>query len=295
MQDFEFIILSRDVSQCQALLSRARLHRCTCIEWDGKDPGPWKKYLETAFACINLSGEHVGNGRWTGALKKRIIESRVLSTRALARAINDTVHPPRHFIQASAVGYYGVYPDDTTFTEGDKAGEGFLARVVRLWEESTAELERVGVRCSILRIGVVLGIDDGILSRFLPLFRKNLGVCMGSGRQVISWIHIEDTIRAIRFILDRDQGGVFNLTAPNPVSARTFSQTMGDTLGKNRLIGVPAPLVRLLYGQMGEEVLLRGQKVLPRALLSSGFTFRFPSLREAIHDIMYGGQDTISH
>ncbi len=293
MDDYEFIILSRDASRCQTFLSKNITNRCTCLQWDGETVGDWRKYLEGSYACINLSGEHVGNKRWTSTRKKRIIDSRVHSTRTLARAIEETIHPPRHFIQASAVGYYGVHPDDTTFTEQDPGGKGFLAHVVRLWEESTEALTRSGIILSILRIGVVLGIEDGIVPRFLPLFQKNLGVYMGSGKQVISWIHIEDTIRAIRFILEREKGGVFNLSAPHPVTAMTFSRLMGETLGRTRLLRIPSTLIQVLYGRMGEEVLLKGQKALPEALLSYGFRFRHPSFKDAIHTIIPGGQDSL--
>ena len=250
--------------------------------------------LVTRFdTVIHLSGESV-SGRWTEAKKKRIRDSRVVSTRNLAQALAQAEQAPTTFICASAIGYYGSRRDEE-LTEERPSGSGFLAEVCREWEAATQVAATAGIRTVNLRIGIVLSRDGGALKQMLLPFRMGLGGRIGSGRQWWSWIHIDDLVAAVMHILGASsdverrapspgQGiaGPVNMVAPNPVTNAEFTRTLADVLKRPALFPVPAFAARLAFGEFAEEGLLASARVLPRKLLDSSFMFHFPDLPGAL-------------
>ncbi len=238
--------------------------------------------LEGADAVIHLAGENVAGGRWTEARKQRIRNSRVDGTGLVARTIAAMENPPGVFLCASAVGIYGARGDET-LDESATPGSGFLADVVRAWEGACEPARDAGVRVVNLRFGVILGAAGGALQRMLTPFKLCLGGRLGSGRQVMSWVGVDDAAAAVLHALRRPElAGPVNVTAPEPVTNRVFTKTLARVLGRIAILPVPAFLLRLLFGEMGEAVLLRGARVVPARLLETGFRFRHPDLETCL-------------
>jgi uncharacterized protein (TIGR01777 family) len=233
-------------------------------------------------AVVNLAGAGVGDGRWTAARKREIRESRVRTTEAVVAGILRAQRRPTVLINASAMGYYGDR-GETPVDESSSRGTGFLAEVVEAWENATRPAEAAGVRVVKLRNGVVLSPDSGALAKMLPVFRAGAGGKLGSGRQIFSWIGLEDVIGAIHFALRTSSfQGVANLTAPEPVTNAAFTHVLGRVLHRPTVAAVPATVIRALFGEMGQESVLAGANVVPRALLDAGFRFRWPGLEDAL-------------
>jgi uncharacterized protein (TIGR01777 family) len=245
----------------------------------------WGRVLDGADAVINLAGESIGARRWTAAEKSRIHDSRLLATRSLVRAIAQASHPPALLISGSAVGYYGSRGDEV-ITEQSGPGADFLSDVCRAWETEAASAEQSGTRVTFMRTGVVLDSGGGVLEQMARPFRFFVGGPLGSGRQYMSWIHREDWVGLARFLLrpgaDR---GVFNATAPTPVTNAEFTQVLAAALGRPAFMRAPAFALRLVLGEMADPLLLSSQRVVPARALASGFTFRYPTLAEALGDI----------
>lgn len=276
--DWEIVVLSRSPAKVAEVFGSGVIG----MPWDN---GDWPDMLGPETVIVNLAGENIASGRWTEAKKRRILDSRVRAGRRIVEAVQAAGTLPAALIQASAVGYYG--PRDTTLLdEFSASGEGFLAKVTREWEASTQELEMMGVRRAVIRTGMVLG-HGGALEKMLPPFRMFLGGPMGDGLQGVSWIHIADEVGAIRFLMEnKEASGAYNLTAPTPVRFRKFAHILGDTLNRPYKLRVPAFMVRLLFGEMGQELLLSGQLVLPKRLEDAGYEFRFRELGDALGDLL---------
>jgi len=245
-------------------------------------PLPWDAAGEAASAdvVINLAGENVGGGRWTEGRKRRIIESRADATNTLVEAVNSRPDPRRTFINASAVGYYGLRGDET-LDETAPAGEGFLAEVVKRWEELARRAEGAA-RVAILRFGVVLG-PGGALGKMLFPFKLGLGGPIGSGRQWMSWVDREDVLRMIEWAIDRQAArGVYNVTAPSPVTNRGFTRALGRALHRPAIMPMPGFALRIALGEMAGEILLGGQRVVPARAAAEGFSFAYPDLDVAM-------------
>jgi uncharacterized protein len=245
-------------------------------------PLSWEQAGEAASAdvVINLAGENVGGGRWTEARKKRIIESRVDATSALVEAVNSRPDPRRTFINASAVGYYGLRGDET-LDETAPPGEGFLAEVVKRWEELARRAEGAA-RVVILRFGVVLG-PGGALGKMLLPFKLGLGGPIGSGRQWMSWVDRDDVLRMIDWAIERESAsGIYNVTAPTPVTNREFTRALGRALHRPAFMPMPAFALRIALGEMADEILLGGQRVVPARAAAEGFSFAYPELDAAM-------------
>lgn len=241
-------------------------------------------HIDADTAIVNLAGEDIA-GRWTEQRRQRILQSRVGSGLRLVQAVAQAKAKPLVVVQGSAVGWYG--PGTAPVDESAPAGQGFLADVCRQWEPSSAAVEIHGVRRVIVRTGIVLGRGGGMLARMLPAFRAFVGGHPGNGRQMLSWIHLRDQVRAIEFLMGRqDLAGPFNLTAPRPVDMRVFCQAMGKVLNRPSWLPIPATLLRLVLGRMAEEMLLSGQNVLPQRLLDAGFQFNFPNVEAALEDVL---------
>jgi len=253
--------------------------------WDGRTSHGWGPLVDGDTALVNLAGENIAGGRWTTGQKKRIRESRLDAGRAVVEAVGKAPQAPRVLLQASAVGYYGPR-GDAEVTEQSPAGKDFLASVCAAWEDSTAAVEERGVRRVVLRTGVVLDPEGGALPKMMLPFKLFAGGPAGDGEQWMPWIHAADEIAAIRFLLDQEDAiGPYNLTAPHPVTNGELSRALGKVLHRPALLRAPAFALRLALGEMA-DVVLTGQRALPRRLLEAGFRFRFPEIQEALRDLL---------
>lgn len=255
------------------------------FEATGKEE-PERAVINAASECdaiINLAGEPISDGRWTLPRRARILQSRVNGTRQLVRAIQRADKKPRVFISTSAVGYYGTSETITFDEDTHPAGNDFLASVAIAWE---AAAQDAGVRTVINRFGIVLGPDGGALSKMLPLFNLFVGGPIGSGNQWISWIHLADLTELIMRELDSDNfSGVYNATAPHPVRFGAFCDALAKALRRPNWLPVPSLALQLILGEAAELV-LKGQRVLPKRLLENGFKFQFEDVQLALEDIV---------
>lgn len=243
--------------------------------------------LEGVDGVVHLAGVGIGDKRWTTAQKARILDSRVKGTTLLATTLARLPHPPRVLVSASAVGYYGDRGDEV-LTEESPAGEGFLARLVQAWEEAAAPAAEAGVRVVNTRNGIVQSPAGGALKKQLPLFRLGLGGPLGSGRQWVSWITIDDEVAAILHALATDSlHGPVNLTAPQPVSSRDLARAVGRALHRPAVLPVPRAALALVLGrEMTTEMLVASQRVVPSRLEASGFRFRHPEVGAAMEALL---------
>ncbi len=256
--------------------------------WDGRTAEGWGRLADGALAIVNLAGDNLAEGRWTKAKKARILSSRTSAGSAVAEAVREARIKPGVLIQASAVGFYGSRGDEE-LDEGSAPGHGFLAEVVASWEASTRGVEELGVRRAVIRSGLVLGRGGGAFPSLLRPFRFFGGGPLGSGGQWLSWIHLADEVRAIRFLLERqDLAGAFNLTAPAPLPEKELCRAIGAALRRPCWFPVPAILLTALFGEKAGETLLCSQKVFPRRLRAAGFDFRFPDAGAAVRDLTRG-------
>jgi uncharacterized protein (TIGR01777 family) len=236
--------------------------------------------LEGVSAVVHLAGETIGQ-RWTNGVRRRILESRVQGTALIARTVASLRARPPVLICASAVGFYGDRGDETV-DERTSRGGGFLADVVQAWEAAAEPARAAGIVVTHARFGVVIAPDGGMLERLLPIFRLGAGGRIGSGRQWLSWISRTDIARAAAFLVKASLGGPVNVTAPSPVTNEEFTHLLAGALHRPAIAAVPAFAVRLAFGQMGEETVLAGQRVIPTRLLDAGFTFEHPTMEEAL-------------
>ncbi len=244
--------------------------------------------LEGLDAAIHLAGASIAASRWTPEVKRRIRESRVGGTRLLCESFARLDRPPKVLVCASAVGYYGD-GGSAVLREESPAGAGFLAQVCREWEAASEPAERKGVRVVRLRIGMVLSAKGGALGRMLPIFRAGLGGRVGSGGQYVSWIALDDLAGAVDHAIRTEAlEGPVNAVAPNPVTNGEFAKTLGRVLARPSVLPAPAFAVRLLLGEMADELLLASVRVEPGRLLRTGYKFRHPELEEAMRHLLRG-------
>jgi hypothetical protein len=276
-------VLTRDPEK-----ARARVyHAVTIVPWQGFR-GPTEelsKALDGSEVVVNLAGAPIAEGRWTPRTKDQLRQSREGTTTAIVTTLAKLGSRPVLLMNASAVGFYGPRGDEE-LTEDAPSGEGFLAGLCREWEGAARAAERLGVRVVTPRIGVVLGRDGGALPRMLPVFRLGLGGPLGHGRQWMSWIHLDDLVELLMFLMNNAASGPVNATAPHPVTNAEFSRTLGQTLGRPAFLRTPGFVMKLALGEMADELLLTGQRVLPRRAQSLGFHFRFPFIAGALNDIL---------
>jgi len=273
-----------------AVLTRnpSKVHAGRAVVWNPPTQGSWSDDVANADVVINLAGENVGGGRWTAERKKRIMESRVAATSALVEAMSRKPDPKRTLISASATGFYGDRGDES-LDETSSGGSGFLAEVTKRWEELARGAEPFA-RVVIIRFGVVLAKDGGALAKLLLPFRLGAGGPMGSGRQWMPWVDRDDILRIIEWSIDRDAArGAYNATAPNPARNRDFVQSLGRVLHRPAIISTPAFALRLALGsEMADEMLLGGQRVLPKRAQDERFEFTYPELDAALKHAVSG-------
>ena len=252
------------------------------VTWDGRSLPPGA--LERADAAVNLSGANIGARRWSEEWKREILDSRVESTRAFVDATRGSRTQPRVFVNASAVGAYGGRGDEE-LTEEATRGADFLAGVCKESEIQALQADALGVRTVLLRTGVVLARQGGALKQMLPPFKAFVGGPIGNGKQWFPWIHLADEVGLILWALEGSVRGALNAVGPNPVRMKDFARALGGALHRPALFAVPALVLRLGLGEMA-EVLLEGQRAVPRKALDGGYGFRFPELQGALADLL---------
>jgi uncharacterized protein len=242
--------------------------------------------LEGLDAVVHLAGESIASGRWTKEKKRRIRESRLLGTQLLAQSLSRLFDPPKVLVSVSAVGYYGDRGDEQ-LDEDSNRGTGFLAELCRQWEGATQAALMRGIRVVIPRVGMVLSAKGGALELMLPVFRLGIGGKIGSGRQYVSWIAIEDLVGVISHsIQNKSIHGPVNAVSPNPATNREFSRSLARALSKPAVFALPAFAARIVFGEMANELLLASARVSPARLAQSNFTFQFPELDGALRHMI---------
>lgn len=270
----------------------ARPERIRTIAWNptgASQPASrdeWVREIDGADAVINLAGAGIADKRWSPRRKQEIRESRVFATRALVDAVRAASQRPRVFVQGSAVGYYGATAADTTFDESSPPGDDFLGQTCVAWEAEARPVSTLGCRLIIVRTGIALAADGGPLVEMKRPFMFFAGGPIGSGRQYISWVHRDDWIDLVIWVLTTASAqGVFNAAAPEPVTNTRFSRALGRALHRPSWLPVPPMALRLAFGELAEMLLL-GQRVVPARALAEGFTFRFPQIDTALADLL---------
>ncbi|MGE4503705.1 MAG: TIGR01777 family oxidoreductase [Desulfovibrionaceae bacterium] len=277
----DVVILSRRPSKVAEIFKRHVIG----LEWDGCTAKGWGHMVSADTRIVNLAGESIAEGRWTARKRKRILESRVNAGLAVLDAVRHAEEKPALLIQGSAVGYYGARGAERLDEAAPRGSGSFLSAVTRDWEASSAEVEGLGVPRAVVRTGMVLG-PGGALAKMLPAFRLGLGGRLGKGDQGVSWIHLDDAVGALLFLMQKRLPGIFNLTAPNPVPNREFARELGRALRRPAVLPAPGFALKLALGQMAEEVLLSGQFAVPTGLLEAGYRFAHPDLGPALKNAL---------
>ncbi|NTU67918.1 MAG: TIGR01777 family protein [Chlorobiaceae bacterium] len=265
------------------------------VSWDSDMvSGEWTASLEGAFAVVHLAGKPLlEGGRWTEGHKAACYDSRIKGTRALVSAMAGLVKKPEVLISSSAIGYYGAFEncgDTGELAESASAGSDFLANICHDWEVEALPAEKLGVRVVLLRTGIVLSTRSGMLQKMMTPFNYFVGGPVGTGKQCISWIHLDDEVAIILQALDNPSyRGPVNAVAPNPVSMSGFASELGAVMGRPSLFPVPKLVVQLIMGE-GAEYAVKGQKVVPGFLQEQGFRFAWPKLHDALADLIGNGK-----
>jgi len=252
------------------------------IEWDPTRGVIDRGHLEGLDAVVHLAGESIAEGRWSEEKKRRIRDSRVQGTQLLSAALADLSRPPKSFLCASAIGYYGNRGDEI-LVETSAQGKDFLSIVCAEWEEATTTASQKGIRVANLRFGIILSAEGGALAKMLTPFRMGIGGRIGDGKQWTSWIAVDDVVGAINFVLAHPSlSGPINFVAPNPVTNAEFTSQLGAALSRPTFFPIPAFGVRLAFGEMGDALLLSSTRVQPERLEQASFGFRYPVLKDAL-------------
>ncbi|MHC4568958.1 MAG: TIGR01777 family oxidoreductase [Planctomycetota bacterium] len=279
---YKVVALSRRRTEAERVLAGD----VKVVEWDAHTARGWTELVDGALAIVNLAGDNIGAGRWTAGKKQRILESRLNAGKAVIEATRAAEHKPHVLIQASGVGYYGDRGDEL-LDENSSNGVGFLADVARQWEQSVRDVESFGIRLATIRLGVVLGAHGGVMSRLIPPFRFFVGGHPGSGRQWLPWVHIDDVIGVVRFLIENANcQGPFNVTAPEPTVSKVFYDQLGKAMHRPAVFPMPAFALKLALGEMATELLLPSTRVVPKKLLEAGYEFKFADPTAAFSNIL---------
>jgi hypothetical protein len=273
------VLLSRSADRLPPLMGM------TAVKWDGKTTGGWSELMEDVDAVVNLAGENIGSFPWTEKRKRKFRESRVAAGIALSKAIEDSRVRPSVLIQASAVGFYGPRGGEEV-DESACSGGDFSSKLCVDWEASTKRIEDLDIRRVIVRTGIVLDKKGGILQQMALPVKFFAGGRLGSGKQGIPWIHMDDEVNAIKYLIETNAArGVFNLSAPAPVSNAEFMRNIAFCLHRPYWFHVPQKAIKLVLGEMS-ALLLNGQFMVPRKLLDLGFNFKFATIDQALEDLL---------
>jgi uncharacterized protein len=279
-QGHQIVILTRSPQQASNRFGQAEI-----VGYNPLKSGEWQSAIDGCDAIINLAGEPIAEKRWTPAQKRVMLESRQIGTEKIVEAIEKATNKPPVLINASAIGYYGT-SETSKFDETSPAGSDFLAEVCTKWETAAQAASASGTRVVILRLGIVLGENGGALGKMLAPFSAFVGGPIGSGKQWFSWIHRDDVVKLIIAALtDTNMRGVYNATAPNPVTMTDFAQTLGTVMNRPSWLPVPNFALEALLGE-GAIVVLQGQQVTPTNTLAQGFEFQYPTLKPALAAIL---------
>lgn len=236
---------------------------------------------------INLAGEPIANKRWSHSQKSKIQDSRINTTTHLIDYFKNTRLKPSLFISGSAIGFYGINTTNQDINETAKGDDSFSSTLCKEWETTALAAQALGIRTCLLRTGIVLGKKGGALNKMLPPFKLGLGGKIGSGQQWMPWIHIDDMVGLITLCIDnKNINGAINCTAPFPVTNSAFTKALSLAVNRPTLLPIPAWLIKLLMGQMGQELLLSGKKVVPAKALASGYQFKFEQINDALNDVI---------
>jgi hypothetical protein len=261
------------------------------VQWDAKTAAGWAEHADGADAIINFAGENLAGetflpDRWTKGKKLKVVRSRQQAAEAVVEAVMAARQKPKVVFQASGAGYYGPRNDDIPLGEDAPPGDDFLGRTCVEWEQSTSAVKEMGVRQVILRTGLVLMTESGSLQRLIFQFKLFGGGCFGNARQWWPWIHIQDEVKAIRFLLESsDADGPYNLTAPNPVTNKTFTKILGRVLKRPAFLPIPGFAMKLLLGEVA-TIVLDGQRAVPKRLLEAGYEFEHTDLEPALENLI---------
>jgi len=282
----EVLVLVRNLERATKLFPKSAFPRVEIQSYTPLQSGDWQKSLAGCDGVVNLAGEPISE-RWTTERKQSIFESRQIGTQKLVEGILQADPKPQVLVSASAIGYYGT-SETATFDEESSAGSGFLAEVCQAWEAEAQKVKDAGVRLVIVRIGIVLGMGGAIAKMITP-FKLFAGGPIGTGKQWFSWIHRDDLVNLILYALTHPQmAGTFNATAPNPVRMGEFCQTMGEVLHRPSWLPVPAFALEVLLGD-GAQVVLEGQRVLPKQTQEAGFQYQYPTVKFALEEVLKQG------
>ncbi|EKQ69500.1 TIGR01777 family protein [Leptolyngbyaceae cyanobacterium JSC-12] len=282
----EVLVLVRNLERATKLFPKSAFPRVEIQSYTPLQSGDWQKSLAGCDGVVNLAGEPISE-RWTAERKQSIFESRQIGTQKLVEGILQADPKPQVLVSASAIGYYGT-SETATFDEESSAGSGFLAEVCQAWEAEAQKVKDAGVRLVIVRIGIVLGMGGAIAKMITP-FKLFAGGPIGTGKQWFSWIHRDDLVNLILYALTHPQmAGTFNATAPNPVRMGEFCQTMGEVLHRPSWLPVPAFALEVLLGD-GAQVVLEGQRVLPKQTQEAGFQYQYPTVKFALEEVLKQG------
>jgi len=236
---------------------------------------------------VNLAGEPIANKKWSKKQKHRIFNSRIDITEKLISYFKKSAYKPKLLISGSAIGYYGIGKTDNVIEEKEYGDNSFSSELCRKWESVALKAEKLGIRTCLLRTGIVLGKNEGALSKMLLPFKMGFGGKLGNGQQWMPWIHIDDLVDIILYCIKHDDlKGAVNGTSPSPVTNQEFTEALGIILKRPTILPMPAIVVKLLMGQMGEELLLSGKKVMPQKVLDAGYTFEYKTLEEALKNVV---------
>ena len=280
---YHVVVLSRTPSKVNALFNN---NKVSAKQWLGTYTSQLTQEVENSYAVINLAGENISAKRWTSKRQKELTNSRITPTQALAKACADALNKPKVFIQASAIGYYPFQASSTVFTEDSEPGTGLLSNLTVKWEAAAKKELPQSIRLVTIRTGVILSAKGGMYPKLLLPIKLFAGGWFGNGNQNTAWIHINDHVNAIIHLLKTSTTtGAYNLVSPNPVTQKELVKIIAKKHKKPAIIPIPSPIVKLIFGKMATEILLNGAKVSANKLIDSGFSFSFPSIKEAVNSL----------
>jgi uncharacterized protein (TIGR01777 family) len=280
----QILVLTRDSERARRTFPATAFPNIEIIAYTPLESGPWQAQIAGCDGVVNLAGAPIAESRWTLERKQEILDSRKIGTEKIVEAIAQANPKPNVLVNSSAIGYYGTN-ETAIFDETSPPGNDFLAQVCQAWEAAAQTVKQTGTRLVILRTGIVLG-DGGALAKMLPPFRIFAGGPLGNGRQWFSWIHIDDLVNLIlQALTQTEMEGVLNATAPEPVRMAELCQTLGQILNRPSWLPVPAIALELLLGDAA-KVVLEGQRVLPKKTQASGFTYQYPTVKQALQDVL---------